>query len=96
MSREDAIRLVRRARSVLEAYHVRSVFLFGSFARDEGTDASDIDLLVEFDDAPSLFEFVRLRRALTSVLGRRVDLVTREALAPRLSRQVLAEAVRAI
>jgi predicted nucleotidyltransferase len=69
--------------------------VFGSSARDEARDDSDIDLLVEFGRPIGLLEFSRLRRELEAVLGRHVDLVTTAALRPQLRESILKEAVRA-
>lgn len=79
----------------LQEHAVRSLWVFGSAARGELRPESDIDLLVEFDRPVSLFEFARLRRRLQDLLGRPVDLVTREALKPQLRERILQEAVRA-
>ncbi len=76
-------------------YRVRSLALFGSVARGEAKARSDIDLLVEFDDAispVSLLEFVALRNFLSDKLGRRVDLVERQTLRPTLRDGILREA----
>lgn len=69
--------------------------MFGSVARDQATSHSDVDLLVDFDETPTLFEFARLRRVLSEVLGRPVDLVARDALKPQLRERILSEAIRA-
>ena len=69
------------------------VALFGSFARDEGREDSDVDLLVEFSRPIGLFEFVRMQRQLGELLGHRVDLVTPAALKPQLRDRILREAV---
>jgi hypothetical protein len=53
---------------------------------------SDVDILVDFVAPVTLFEFARLRRRLESLLGRSVDLVTRDALKPQLREQILREA----
>ena len=95
MRRDEAIRRLAEARTALAAHHVKTLYLFGSVARNEASDESDVDLLVEFARTPSLFEFARLRRALSEVLGRPVDLVTRTALKEQLRSRILAEAVRA-
>lgn len=75
----------------------RKVVVFGSVARDEATDASDIDVLVEFEEdrRVGLFAFVRLQRFLADILGRPVDLATREAIREEMRDQILKEAVRA-
>jgi len=79
----------------LHAHAVSGLWVFGSAARGELRPDSDIDLLVEFDRPVSLFEFARLRRRLEELLGRPVDMVTREALKPQLRERILNEAVRA-
>ena len=95
MGREEIIRRLNEERRVWEPFGVARVFLFGSAARSEAHPDSDIDLLVDFNRPVTLLEFVRLQRVLGEVLGRRVDLVTRAALKPRLRDRILAEAVRA-
>ena len=50
--------------------------LFGSFARGEATEASDIDLLVRFSKPIGLFGFVGVEQELESALGRKIDLAT--------------------
>jgi len=81
---------------VLQQFAVRQLRLFGSTLRGEAGDASDIDLLVDYDPAArvGLFAFVRLQRRLSELLGRRVDLATPDALHPALRDGILREAVR--
>ncbi|MCK4345636.1 MAG: nucleotidyltransferase family protein [Bacteroidales bacterium] len=64
----------------LDQYYPARIGVFGSFARDEDTPESDIDILVRFKQTISLFELVRIERELTSILGKKVDLVTEPAL----------------
>ncbi|MCL6532162.1 MAG: nucleotidyltransferase family protein [Armatimonadetes bacterium] len=76
-------------------YRVRSLALFGSVVRGEARARSDIDLLVEFEDADfpvSLLEFISLRNFLSDKLGRRVDLVEKQTLRPTLRERILREA----
>ncbi|MFN3690067.1 MAG: nucleotidyltransferase family protein [Fimbriimonadales bacterium] len=78
-----------------QKYRVRSLALFGSVAREEAHALSDIDLLVEFDDADnpvSLLEFIDLRNYLSRHLRRRVDLVEPHTLRPAYRPHVLREA----
>jgi predicted nucleotidyltransferase len=89
--------LIDRLRALLPdlsvQYHVRSLALFGSYVRAEQTDGSDLDVLVEFDEPPSLFEFIRLERLLAESLGVKVDLVMKTALKPAIGHRILQEIV---
>ena len=76
-----------------ERYGVKSFGLFGSYVRGEEREGSDLDLLVEFTDAPDLFEFVALGRELSELLGVTVDLVMKRALKPRIGERILEEVV---
>ncbi len=71
---------------------VSKVGLFGSMARGEATEQSDIDLLVEFSSrGKSLWDVVGLERQLTEALGRQVDLVTEGSLSPYLRDRILTD-----
>jgi uncharacterized protein len=73
-------------------YHIKQIGLFGSFIRGEQTESSDIDLLVEFEKGHSdLFNYMRLRSYLEELLGRKVDLVSKNAVKPRLRENILDE-----
>jgi uncharacterized protein len=74
-------------------YHVSSLGLFGSYVRGEARKKSDLDVLVEYDQAPSFFEFIELEERLSSLLGTKVDLVMKSALKPRIGERILAEVV---
>jgi predicted nucleotidyltransferase len=93
--RDDILKALRDHRGSLADFGVARLRLFGSFARNEGRERSDVDLLVEFSRPVGLFEFVRLQRHLAQIVGRRVDLVTPAALKPALREQILREAVLA-
>lgn len=86
---DQVIRTLQAHRQELAAtYGVRSLALFGSFARNEATDQSDVDLLVEFDRAVGYFGLVALQEHLAGLLRRPVDLGTLRSLKPRIRRQV--------
>jgi len=70
---------------------VAMVGVFGSMARGEATEQSDIDLLVRFSKRKSLLELVRLEREVTAALGRKVDLLTESAISPYLRDRVKRE-----
>ncbi|HKI05802.1 MAG TPA: nucleotidyltransferase family protein [Thermoanaerobaculia bacterium] len=76
-----------------EKYHVRSLEVFGSYVRDEQTPESDFDVLVTFDQAPDLFQFIEIEDRLGEILGVQVDLVMKRALKPRLEQRILREAI---
>jgi len=78
----------------LQRFHVKSLFVFGSVARGEATDGSDIDFLVEFDCPVGMFEFLDLKYFLEDLLKQEIDLATRKALHPRLKDNILREAIR--
>jgi predicted nucleotidyltransferase len=76
-----------------QKYGVKSLGVFGSYVRGENKPRSDLDLLVEFEQAPTLFEFVRLERHLAEIVGVKVDLVMKSALKPEIGKNILAELV---
>ncbi len=80
----------------LSNFGVTSLAVFGSVARGEATEESDIDILIEFDEARSidLFDFIMINQFLEKKLGVKVDLVTVLALKKQLKDQILKEAVR--
>lgn len=74
----------------LLALGARRVGVFGSFARGEGRDDSDVDVYVEFDDVKRNYDnFFALHERLESLLGRRVDLVTDKSLSETKARLIL-------
>ncbi len=68
----------RRLAAFCRRHHIRQLGMFGSAARGEANDASDVDLLVEFrhDTQTSLFDMVRIQDELGRLFGRKVDLAT--------------------
>ena len=78
---------------VAREYSVKTIGLFGSVARSEETDQSDIDLLVEFSKPVGFVTFMRLENFLSERLGERVDLVTSDSLKPVIRQDVLAEVI---
>jgi len=94
-ARAKILETLRSVRPELERYGVSSLSLFGSAARGEDRPDSDVDVLVEFGRPAGLFDFIRVRRRLEDALGRRVDLVTPDALRPTMRDDILRDAVRA-
>jgi predicted nucleotidyltransferase len=66
--------------------------VFGSVARGEDAEGSDIDLIADFTRRKSLLDLVRIEREFSERLGRRVDLLTERGLSPYLRERILREA----
>ena len=94
MRREEAITTLRGYLPALRRdFGVRRIALFGSTARGDARENSDLDILVDFENGPTFLSFMGLKFFLEDHLHRRVDLVTPDALKPRLRRVVEREAV---
>jgi uncharacterized protein len=94
MNRATVLNLLREHRDTLaERYGVRTLAVFGSVARDEASEESDVDLLVEFDRPTGLFGMFELQDHLEDLLGCPVDIGTEASLKPRIRSRVLKEAV---
>ncbi len=74
-------------------FGVRKIGLFGSYVHGKEEKASDVDILVDFEDAPNLFEFVELKDMLSSLIGKEVDLVPKSGLKPRIGQRIMKEVV---
>jgi len=72
-------------------FGVRELGIFGSCARNEQTATSDVDLLVSFDRPVGFLTFLKLETHLATLLGTKVDLVSRKALKPAIGRRILSE-----
>ncbi len=95
---EQIIEILRMNRMLLRRFHISSLSIFGSVARGDARQNSDVDILVEFEPgaAIGLFAFARLQKSLSELVGRPVDLVTPEALHKALKQNILKEAVHAV
>lgn len=80
MRRDEAICRIREHEEELRQFHFAALSLFGSVARDEATESSDVDILVDFATPPRFRQFMGLKFALERILGTGVDLVDRAAL----------------
>jgi predicted nucleotidyltransferase len=92
-----AIEILKRHESTIkEKFHVRKIGVFGSFARGEEKEGSDIDVLIELEDRYETFDnFMDLKFFLEDLFKREVDLVTVEALRPQLKDDIMREVVYA-
>ena len=86
--------ILRRQLPMLRAkFHVRYLGLFGSYVQGTPRGSSDLDVLVDFAEEPSLFEFMELESYLSALLGVRVDLVMKSTLKPLIGRHILSQVV---
>ena len=86
--------LTEHKEELRERFRVREIGVFGSYVRGEQKKrGSDIDILVEFEEPIGIFEFMDLEEYLSNLLGRKVDLVSRKALKPRIGEYILKEVV---
>jgi len=92
--KEIATVLQGRLDELRRDYGVREIGVFGSCVRNEATEGSDIDILVEFNRPVGFFKFLELEERLGELLGAKVDLVTKAALKPYIGRRILDEVVR--
>lgn len=72
-------------------YGVSSIGVFGSYIKGQEVDNSDIDVLVEFNKSLGLLKFMNLEHYLEDLLGRKVDLVMKSALKPKIGQRILSE-----
>lgn len=77
---------------IKKRFGVRRIGLFGSFARDEQKETSDVDILVEFEE-PTFDNFMNLAFFLEDLFSRRVELVTPDSLSPYIAPYVKKEVV---
>ena len=91
---EEIVRTLREIMPDLaERCGVKSLGVFGSYVRGEADTESDLDILVEFNRAPTLWEFIRLEREMSDKLGVKLDLVMKKTLKPGIGEAILKEVV---
>jgi len=97
MKPDNPAAILQKNRALLNEYHVKALYLFGSVVRGQDKPGSDVDILVEFqpDARVGLFGLARLQRRLSEIIGRPVDLTTPDALHKALKDRIIKEAVRA-
>ena len=97
MSENDLDAIVGTLRAAMpelkRRWPIRSLGIFGSFARGDAGATSDLDVLVEFERAVGISTFFGLESELCSLTGRSVDLVSRAALKPYIGRSVMRDLI---
>ncbi len=89
---EKIEKLVKENKVLLtKQFKVKEIGIFGSVVRGEDKETSDVDILVEFVEPIGLFKFLELEEYLSDLIGRKVDLVSKKALKPRIGKHILRE-----
>lgn len=95
MDSETVIRTLRAHEAELRAEGVSHVYLFGSVARGEADEKSDVDLFFDHDSPTfGLFDLMRIKERLAEILATKVDAMTRDSVHRRIRKEVEAEAIR--
>lgn len=74
-------------------FGVKTLGVFGSYARGRHRKESDLDVLIEFDETIGLIHFLRLENLLSESIGRKVDLVMKSALKPKIGERILDQVI---
>jgi predicted nucleotidyltransferase len=95
MERARAIQILQSRAVEARRLGATALYIFGSTARDQAGEQSDVDMFVDYDlERFSLLELIRLRENLSQALGRPADLTTRGGLHPALKDKIEREAIR--
>jgi len=90
-SKEKIIEALKADREKVKSFGVKMLALFGSVARGEADSDSDVDILVEFEGSTTYDRYINLKFHLEELLERKVDLVTKKSLKPRVKSAIEAE-----
>lgn len=95
MERDEAIGRLKAHEVELKRLGVERLYLFGSTARGDATESSDVDLFFDYEKGKfGLFELMDVKEYAASILGRPADIMTRDSLHRAIRQQVEATAVR--
>ena len=98
MRTKDTITVLKIDAAAIKQFGATSLYMYGSAARDELRPDSDVDLFVDYDRSEagtfSLIDLIRLQSHLEKVLGRDVDLATRQGLHPLLRESIEQSSIR--
>lgn len=96
MKKQQVLDIIKAHQTQIHDFAVKDLFLFGSVARGEETENSDVDFLVNFNQPVGLFTLLKLKSYLEDLLGCSVDIGTYESLRSHLKETVSKETIRAI
>jgi len=87
---EEIKRILKENKEVLKKeFKIKEIGIFGSYVHNRQKEESDVDILVEFEEVPSLLKFIHIENYLSELLGVKVDLVTKNALKPYIGKIIL-------
>jgi len=93
LNKEEIFKLLKQHREELKIYNVIKIGLFGSMLRGDNTMESDIDFIVEFEEGKKNYDnFIEVAFLLESLLQKKVDLLTMEAISSYMKPKILKEA----
>lgn len=91
---EKIIEKLKEIKPELEkSYFVREIGVFGSYVRNEQTENSDIDILIDYNKGMTLFDVVDLQNFLENMFKKKVDVVFKKSLRPRIGKRILSEVI---
>ncbi len=96
MKRDEVLAIIEKHREQLQTMGVKSLDLFGSVARNEAREDSDVDFFVEFNREVGLFELIKVKLYLQDIIGRSVDIGTLDTLRDNLREPVTKDVIRAL
>ncbi len=88
--------LKRKKVFLAQKYKVKEIGIFGSYVRGDENPKSDLDVLVSYlDNSIDIFDFLDLKEYLTGLLGKEIDLVTKDGLKPNIGKRILSQVIYA-
>jgi uncharacterized protein len=90
--RDDIVSILR-AQMVRSRFGIKSLLLFGSVARNEATQESDLDFVVDFDGMITFDRYMDLKIFLEDLFGKKIDLAIEDTLKPQIRQKILEEAI---
>jgi len=95
IQKEQALKIIAAHHDELKRFDVQALYLFGSVARNEATEDSDVDIEVEFVSKPDFDRYIDLKFYLEDLLHAPVDLLTKSSIRPEIASYIEKEAIRA-
>ena len=95
MQRQEAVTRLKRHEAELKQLGVEHLYLFGSTARDEAREDSDVDLFFDYERGKfGLYELMDVKELASEILGRKADIMTRDSLHKVLRQRIEASALQ--